>query len=289
MSAHFKKKSANTKQEIPTASLPDIIFMLLIFFMVTTVLRETELLVNVSIPAAEAIEKIDQKRLIQYVYIGPEKLESGLGDPAVQIDDVAYVYGGTTSGFIESDRLYAWDLSDGSWEEVHASSTTIPTGRYKHAASVWGWTPEGTDAGFVVSGGRNNDGETVTFDDLWHFDVDASTWTEVETNLAVGDRYRHGLAWYDGAPDWMPLTQVPGVKNGGAPPPPSPPPPGAPAAEEKKEEAAPAVNPEVAAMAAKMNELPEDLKDRQIELEGDTCLYNGWVFFQKKKLKVSLY
>ena len=88
MSAHFKKKSAGTKQEIPTASMPDIIFMLLIFFMVTTVLRETELLVNVSIPQAEAIEKIDQKRLIQYVYIGPEKLEEGgLGEPAVQIDD----------------------------------------------------------------------------------------------------------------------------------------------------------------------------------------------------------
>ena len=88
MSAHFKKKSAGTKQEIPTASMPDIIFMLLIFFMVTTVLRETELLVNVSIPQAEAIEKIDQKRLIQYVYIGPERLEEGgLGDPAVQIND----------------------------------------------------------------------------------------------------------------------------------------------------------------------------------------------------------
>ncbi len=87
MSAHFAKKSSGTKQEIPTASMPDIIFMLLIFFMVTTVLRETELLVNVSIPQAEAIEKIDQKRLIQYVYIGPEKLENGVGDPAVQIDD----------------------------------------------------------------------------------------------------------------------------------------------------------------------------------------------------------
>ncbi len=88
MSAHFAKKSANTKQEIPTASLPDIIFMLLIFFMVTTVLRETELLVNISIPQAEAVEKIDQKRLIQYVYIGPERLESGgLGEPAVQIND----------------------------------------------------------------------------------------------------------------------------------------------------------------------------------------------------------
>ena len=87
MSAHFQKKSSGTKQEIPTASMPDIIFMLLIFFMVTTVLRETELLVNVSIPQAEAVEKIDQKRLIQYVYIGPEKLENGVGDPAVQIDD----------------------------------------------------------------------------------------------------------------------------------------------------------------------------------------------------------
>ena len=87
MSASFKKKSAGTKQEIPTASMPDIIFMLLIFFMVTTVLRETELLVNVSIPQAEAVEKIEQKRLIQYVYVGPEKLDNGLGEPAVQIDD----------------------------------------------------------------------------------------------------------------------------------------------------------------------------------------------------------
>jgi biopolymer transport protein ExbD len=86
--AHFQKKSAKAKQDIPTASLPDIIFMLLIFFMVTTVLRETTLLVNVSIPQAEAVEKIDQKRLIQYVYIGPERLETGgLGEAAVQIDD----------------------------------------------------------------------------------------------------------------------------------------------------------------------------------------------------------
>ena len=88
MSAHFKKKSAKTTQEIPTASMPDIIFMLLIFFMVTTVLRETELLVQIRPPLAEAVEKIDQKRLIQYVYIGPEKLEGGgMGDAAVQIDD----------------------------------------------------------------------------------------------------------------------------------------------------------------------------------------------------------
>ena len=88
MSVHFKKKSAKTSQEIPTASLPDIIFMLLIFFMVTTVMRETDLLVRTSLPSAEAVEKIEEKRLVSYIYIGPEMLEGNrYGEDSVQIDD----------------------------------------------------------------------------------------------------------------------------------------------------------------------------------------------------------
>lgn len=87
MSTHFKKK-AGTKQNIPTASLPDIIFMLLIFFMVTTVLRENTVQVRTMLPRAEALTKIDQKRLVSYVYVGPKKLEGlRVGDTAVQIDD----------------------------------------------------------------------------------------------------------------------------------------------------------------------------------------------------------
>ncbi len=87
MSSHFKKK-AKTSQSIPTASLPDIIFMLLIFFMVTTVLRETTVQVRVQLPRAEALTKIDQKRLVSYVYVGPRKLQGQrLGATAVQIDD----------------------------------------------------------------------------------------------------------------------------------------------------------------------------------------------------------
>jgi biopolymer transport protein ExbD len=88
MSAHFQKKTARIKQSIPTASMPDIVFMLLIFFMVTTVLREVELQVRTILPDAEAIEKIEQKRLIAYVYIGPQRMGDGTyGDDAVQIDD----------------------------------------------------------------------------------------------------------------------------------------------------------------------------------------------------------
>lgn len=86
--AHFQKKQAKTSQSVPTSAMPDVVFMLLIFFMVTTVLREVELQVQVEYTAAENIEKIEQKRLVSYVYIGPERLGGGrLGDTRVQIDD----------------------------------------------------------------------------------------------------------------------------------------------------------------------------------------------------------
>ena len=85
--AHFTKKS-KAKPEISTASLPDIIFMLLIFFMVTTVLREQEVQVRTVLPSAEALTKIEQKRYVSYVWMGPEKLpNSRFGDTRVQIDD----------------------------------------------------------------------------------------------------------------------------------------------------------------------------------------------------------
>lgn len=86
--AKFQKKSAKTKQDVPTSAMPDIVFMLLIFFMVTTVLREVTLQVRVNFTEAENIEKIEQKRLVSYIYIGPEKLSGNrIGETKVQIDD----------------------------------------------------------------------------------------------------------------------------------------------------------------------------------------------------------
>lgn len=68
----FEKKRANTKQSIPTASLPDIVFMLLLFFMVTTTLREVDVLVSFRLPEARAIEKIENKRLVSYIWVGQD-------------------------------------------------------------------------------------------------------------------------------------------------------------------------------------------------------------------------
>ena len=57
-----------TKSEISTSSLPDIIFMLLIFFMVTTVLKKYDGL-QTTIPSAEQIEQFEDKRNIIYIWL----------------------------------------------------------------------------------------------------------------------------------------------------------------------------------------------------------------------------
>ena len=68
--------------------MPDVVFMLLFFFMVTTVLREVTLKVKIDLTKATNIEKIEEKRLVSYIYIGPERLPNNrLGNDKVQIDD----------------------------------------------------------------------------------------------------------------------------------------------------------------------------------------------------------
>jgi len=68
----FKKKRASSTAGIPTSSLADIVFMLLLFFMVTTTLREVDVLVKFKLPEAKAIEKIENKRLVSYVWVGTD-------------------------------------------------------------------------------------------------------------------------------------------------------------------------------------------------------------------------
>ena len=83
----FEKKRASTKEEIPTASMPDIIFMLLLFFMVTTTMREVEVLVDYKLPDAEALEKIENKRLVSYIWIGKGRRVQ-INDSIIKVDDV---------------------------------------------------------------------------------------------------------------------------------------------------------------------------------------------------------
>ena len=84
----FSKKT-KISSEIPTASMPDIIFMLLVFFMVTTVLRETDILVKQLLPRAVQLTKLERKSLVSYIYVGEPKLINLYGkEPKIQVNDV---------------------------------------------------------------------------------------------------------------------------------------------------------------------------------------------------------
>lgn len=90
MKGHIKKKKSTKTPEISTASLPDIVFMLLFFFMVTTVMREVELKVTNTRPKATEIQKLERKSLVTYIYVGkPTKTyQARFGkEPRIQLND----------------------------------------------------------------------------------------------------------------------------------------------------------------------------------------------------------
>lgn len=96
--AKFSKKRGKSSPEVSTASLPDIIFMLLFFFMMVTVLRDSDLKLSVNTPDATELTKLDEKSLVNYIYMGrPTKQYQEqygtspriqLGDKISTVDDI---------------------------------------------------------------------------------------------------------------------------------------------------------------------------------------------------------
>ena len=85
----FKKKSDGGIPAISTASLPDIVFMLLFFFMVATVMRENSLKIQNALPVANQVEKLDKKNPVSYIHMGkPSSGYEKFGTEArVQLND----------------------------------------------------------------------------------------------------------------------------------------------------------------------------------------------------------
>ena len=99
--AKFKKKSDGGTPAISTASLPDIVFMLLFFFMVATKMRETTLKVQVTTPSVTEVDKIENKSLVSYIYIGKpiKKLQAKFGTaPRIQLNDA----------FATKEDIFTW-------------------------------------------------------------------------------------------------------------------------------------------------------------------------------------
>lgn len=86
----FKKKKSGDLPAISTASLPDIVFMLLFFFMVATVMRENTLMIQNELPYADQVEKLQKKDAVMYIYAGKpsERYQKQFGTEArIQLND----------------------------------------------------------------------------------------------------------------------------------------------------------------------------------------------------------
>jgi biopolymer transport protein ExbD len=86
----FKPGGKKDEPEVSTASLPDIIFMLLFFFMVVTVMRESELKIKVKTPQATELTKLQEKSLVNYIHIGrpTQNYQEQYGtSPKIQLGD----------------------------------------------------------------------------------------------------------------------------------------------------------------------------------------------------------
>ncbi|UCH09940.1 MAG: biopolymer transporter ExbD [Fidelibacterota bacterium] len=123
----FRAKT-EVKSEIPTASMPDIIFMLLVFFMVTTVLREFEGL-QLILPSATKIEKLEFRRNTAHVWVSKAGLVS-IDDKRVPVPTIRHV---VYSKIAENPRLIISIKAD---RDTHMKTIMEVQQEFRHANAL---------------------------------------------------------------------------------------------------------------------------------------------------------
>ncbi len=86
----FRKKGEKELPPISTSSLPDIVFMILFFFMVSTTMREVTYMVHIRVPEATELSKLEKKSVVSYIYVGEplKQYQKTFGvAPHIQLND----------------------------------------------------------------------------------------------------------------------------------------------------------------------------------------------------------
>ena len=91
----FRKEGKKEVPQVSTSSLPDIVYMLIFFFMITKVKN--------AMPKATEIQKLEHKALVCSIYIGPPK-DNKLGtESRIQLDD-AFARPADIADWIQKER-----------------------------------------------------------------------------------------------------------------------------------------------------------------------------------------
>ncbi len=117
----FRKDSGKELPAINTSALPDIVFMLLFFFMVSTTMKEVDLKVTVKIPSATEVKKLEKKSLVSYINVGEpkESYRKLFGtEPRIQLND-QFAGVGDIGDYIEKER------NDRNEKEVPLMTTSL--------------------------------------------------------------------------------------------------------------------------------------------------------------------
>lgn len=88
--AKFAKKKDGDLPAVSTASLPDIVFMLLFFFMTVTTMKDSALMVQNTLPVASEVKKLEKKDRVLYIYVGrpTQQYQKVFGtEPKIQLND----------------------------------------------------------------------------------------------------------------------------------------------------------------------------------------------------------
>ena len=107
----FSQSGAREMPEMNTSSMPDIVFAILFFFMVTTTMRSEEVIVKVKLPTASEIQKLEKKSLVSYISIGPPmdtRLGTGtqmqLNDRIAQVSEIQDYIATERASMSEADQ-----------------------------------------------------------------------------------------------------------------------------------------------------------------------------------------
>lgn len=90
MSKFNRKGKKKDAPGISGGALPDIVFMILFFFMVSTTMKEQELKIQVRVPDATELTKLKKKSLVSYIYVGrPLRNYAKIygSEPRIQLND----------------------------------------------------------------------------------------------------------------------------------------------------------------------------------------------------------
>ena len=88
--AVMKKKGEREVPAMSTTSLPDVVYIILFFFMLSTSMRDQELLVRYKLPDAPEVQTLEKKNLVSYIHIGVpvSHMQAQFGTaPKIQLND----------------------------------------------------------------------------------------------------------------------------------------------------------------------------------------------------------